>query len=348
MICLDKNTIYIVANIISVSLKEWFMKKFLLIFLSIVFAFGVMAGCANGDFDDSSKVINIYLPDGAPALALVSLFDKTEINGQKVKFTVVPSANISGYLTKGEADLAIVPTNMASIIYNQGYEYKYVSANTHGNLFVVGFDDADSLADLKGKRVCVIGQGQVPDLIFRSLLEREGIEYEIAEKAIEDKVSLQYIQDGGVLMTLIYQHNVDFGVFAEPAVTTALNKIEGAKAVLDIQTLWGGGYPQAGLMVSNKISDDFIKALFSELEKSASFAEDDPAEALKRISDHMIESGETTIKALTKDTVLRSNVRLSKAADCKESVMFFLNAFYNLNPASIGGNLPDDGFFRIV
>ena len=42
-------------------------------------------------------------------------------------------------------------------------------------------EDISSLADLRGKVVGVIGQGQVPDLTFRYLLRKNGVEYTVAE-----------------------------------------------------------------------------------------------------------------------------------------------------------------------
>lgn len=323
------------------------MKKILIFLVAVVLTVSMSMSVVSCNRDDG--VINIYLPDGAPALALVSVFDKTEIDGQKVEFTVVPSGNITSYLLNDEADLAIVPTNAASIVYNRGKEYKYVSANTHGNLFMVGYDEIGSLSDLKGKKVGVIGRGQVPDLIFRTLLNRSGVECEFSDNVTDaNKVYITYADDGGVLLPLLKTKKLDYGILGEPAVTTALGSIEGSKMVLDIQQEWGNGFPQAGLMVKNSVSDKFIKALFAELDKAPSFAEENPAEALKRIKEHMIEASETTIKILTADTVRRSNVKLVKAADCKADVIAFLTAFYNLEPTSVGGQVPGDEFFRTI
>lgn len=320
------------------------MKKIFVFILAAICAISLF-GCADNNENDT---VNIYLPDGAPALSLVSVFDKTEFNGQKVNFTVVPSANIGMYVKNKQADLAIVPTNMAAILYNQDSSYKYVSANTHGNLFIVGFNEATSLTDLVGKVVGVIGQGQVPDLVFQTLLKEEGVEFVQGDTPTDGKVTLYYANDGGVLLPMIKQKKVDFGLLGEPAVTTALSNLEGLKVVFDVQELWGDGFPQAGMIASDEVSDAFIKAMFDALEESKDFAENNPSEALSRITSHMIDGSETTIKALTADTVKRSNVKLVKAEDCKEAVNKFLGAFYELNAQSIGGKLPDENFFRTV
>lgn len=318
------------------------MKKFIVALMCAVLV-GLCGACAPTD-----DVIDIYLPDGAPALSLVSVFDKTEIAGRKVRFVVVPSENITSYLLNESADMAIVPTNAASIVYNQGRPYKYVSANTHGNLFVVGKSQAEDLSSLVGKVVGVIGQNKVPDFILRTLLTNEGLEYEASDVKIEGKVALRYVSDGAALPILIDEGSVDYGLFAEPAVTAALKKVSGLSVVFDMQELWGGGYPQAGLVAKDEVDDEFISELFALLEADPDFALNDPAAAKQRIDDHMIESTTTTIKILDADTVERCNIRLVRSAECKDGVKKLLNAFLAINPASVGGKLPDDSFFRIV
>lgn len=321
------------------------MKKIIVIILTVIFTASVLSGCAK----DNDDAVDIYLPDGAPALALVSIFDKTEIGGKKVTFTVVPSANIGGYVMSGQADMAIVPTNMAAIIYNNGNPYKYISSNTHGNLFIVGKSELRSLSDLKGTVVGVIGQGQVPDMVFKTLLNNEKVDFVEGDSPIDGKVTLYYgASDGGLLLPMINQKKVDYGLLGEPAVTTALSKIDGLKVVFDIQKLWGGGFEQAGLLASDDLSDEFIEDFFAELEKNSDFALNDPTKALERINDRFIDGSETTVKVLNEDTVRRSNIKLVKAKDCKEEVMQLLSAFYSLNPSSVGGKVPDEGFFRIV
>ncbi len=320
------------------------MKKIILFVLTFALALCTFSACGAPDED----TVNIYLPDGAPALALVSIFDRTEIAGQKVKFTIVPSDYISSAVTNGEADLAIVPTNLAANLYNKNMGYKFVSANTHGNLYVVGKSDLNSFADLKGKRVGVIGQGQVPDLVFRSLLVREGIEYETSDTPIDGKVAISYVAAAANLFPSLNADKIEFGVFAEPAVATALSKVEGTKIAMDLQQQWGGGYPQAGLVAKNEIDDAFIKGLFDALREDPDFAENDPTQALELIKACMRESTQTVIAKLDADIVARCNIKLVPAEECKDKVIEFLSALGELAPNAIGGKVPDDNFFRIV
>ena len=317
------------------------MKKFLVLLLSVSMMCFIAVGCGN----NNDSVINIYLPDGAPALALVSVFDKEEIGGQKVKFTVVPSDSIGMSLLKETPDLAIAPTNAIAKVFNKGKNYRYASAHTHGNLYIMGNESVNSLADLKGKTVGVIGLGQVPDIMFQYILTNAGVEF--STDGNENEVTLKYFNDGVSVINGLKNGNIQFGLLGEPAVTTA--RSQGLIEVFDIQSLWGGnGYPQAGLAVKDSVSDEFIRALFTELEKAGNFAEQNPDEAVSRIADHMFESMESTVKKLTADTVRRCNIRVVEASECSGDVIALLQAFLDIDPQSIGGPVPGESFFRFV
>ncbi len=319
------------------------MKKSILFILTIFLLGFCFVGCQG-----QKDVIEIYLPDGAPALALVSVFDKTEIGGKKVKFTVVPTDSIGTALLSETPDLAIAPTNAIATVYNKKKGYKYVSAHTHGNLYIVGKKPLADLSELKGVAVGVIQQGNVPDLILQTLLAKNGIGFTTDGTTDANKVTLKYLADGPNVIAGLKSGSLSYGLLGEPAATTA-RSIEGISEVFDLQALWGGnGYPQAGLAAKNSVSDEFIKALFAAIEEAGNFALEHPDEAIERIAAHMMEGSESTIKKLSSDTVRRCNIRLVKAEDCKDDVIALLQAFFDINPKALGGVMPDDGFFRTV
>lgn len=313
----------------------------------VIIAIFLLGFCAFG-CQGQSDAVEIYLPDGAPALALVSVFDRTEIGGKKVRFTVVPSDTIGTALLAETPDLAIAPTNAIATVFNKGKDYKYVSANTHGNLYIVGKESLNDLSELKGRTLGVIQQGNVPDLIIQTLLSRGGVEFTADGTTDENKVTLKYFSDGANVIAGLKSGSLSFGLLGEPAATTA-RSIEGVSEVFDLQALWGGnGYPQAGLAAKNSVSDDFIKALFDAITEAGDFAALHPDEAVSRIADNMMEGSESTIKKLTADMVKRCNIKLVRAEDCKEDVIALLQAFFDINSKSLGGAMPSDDFFRIV
>ncbi len=318
------------------------MKKLSMIIVIALLGF-CLFGCQGGN---DPEVVEIYVPDGAPALALVSVFDKTEIGGKQVKFTVVPTDTIGPALLSEMPDLAIAPTNAIANVFNKGKDYRYVSSHTHGNLFIVGKEKLSDLSELKGNTLGVIQQGNVPDLIIQTLLTDSGIKF--GTDSSDDMVTLRYFQDGANVIAGLKSGALSFGLLGEPAVTNAL-AIEGMTEVFDLQKLWGGdGYPQAGLAAKSSVSDEFIKALFDAVTEAGDFASAHPDEAVSRIAAHMREGSESTVKKLTADTVKRCNIKLIKAEDCKEDVLKMLQAFFDINPSSLGGAMPSDDFFRIV
>lgn len=169
--------------------------------------------------------VSVYMPDGATALALSPLMHEGgKIGGAQVKYTVVPSSDIQNYVKSGEADLAVVPSNLAAKLYNANGKYKLVMSLTHGNLYIVG-GDMEGAQSLVGKRVGVIGQGLVPDLVLRYILKQKNIEYVTSDKAVEGKVALSYYADGMGIVAALKAGKADFGLLAEPAASTVYDKI---------------------------------------------------------------------------------------------------------------------------
>lgn len=122
---------------------------------------------------DTEVTYNVYMPDGAPAIALASLMDSGYAGAS---FTVVQAATIAQRVSSGAADFAIMPINAAATLFNSGKDIVMLTVNTHGNLYVVGDGDKIDIKALKDKKVGVIGQGNVPDLTLRMLLAESGME----------------------------------------------------------------------------------------------------------------------------------------------------------------------------
>ena len=336
--------------------EDFIMKKILSIVLTLMLACVMFVACEDkpqppDDPTPSSKPeYTVYMPDGAPALSLVSQFDKTTIAGHKVNFNVVPSSSIASYCMSEQADLAILPTNAAANIYNKGKSYKYVAATSHGNLFGVGKNAISSVEELKGKVVGIIGEGQVPDMMMRAIFAAANIETvrgEAGAKGTEGVVTVVYAADGPTLMPLIKKGTVDFGVLGEPAVTTAINNKIGVLA-FDVQALYGSenGYPQAGLVAKNTVTDQFLTEFLAAVKAGEKFAEENPEQAVSRIGEKMLEGTQSSIKQLSAETVQRCNIKIVLSKECKQQVLDLLTKIHGVKAEAVGGKVPDEAFFR--
>ena len=91
-------------------------------------------------------------------------------------------------LVKGELDIAAVPANLGSVLYNntQG-AVKALAINTLGVLYIVERGDTvHSVADLKGRTLVTAGKGSTPEYALNYILTGNGLDPE-ADLTIEFK-----------------------------------------------------------------------------------------------------------------------------------------------------------------
>lgn len=211
-----------------------------------------------------------------------------------------------------------------------------------------------TLQQLVGKRVGVIGMGNVPDLTLRMLLDNANIEYVASDTAVAGKVALRYADDGGTLMPLMKQGIVDYGVLAEPAVTTAESKI-GKVVVADMQQLWrdafGGDYPQACLVAKNTLiqsNKSYVDNLLTALKASDGWAEENAEAALAAVSSHMQSGTTTTLTALNAGIVARCNIETTSAADSRSACGVYFTKLAQLRTelgTPVLSAVPGDAFY---
>ena len=136
----------------------------------------------------NGKTFTFYAPDGAPALAIAKFINDNEnfISGATFNYNVVVADDIAKYTNGvlGTADFVVMPVNAASKVYkNAKANYTMVSVITHGNLYIMAkVKDGNTqikLSDLDGKKIGVIGQGNVPDLTLKTVLTKNSIGYSV-------------------------------------------------------------------------------------------------------------------------------------------------------------------------
>ncbi len=333
------------------------MKKFLAITLmAIALLCSVMlTACAGGD----DSTYTLVAPDGAPALAIANLSERFDFDGGQIKLAkkvVAPSLIQDEALREG-VDMAIVPANQAAKICNANGEYKMLATVTNGNLYVTSSIHAEvsGLRDLVGKMVYSIGQSSVPDIIFKSLLIGEGIEFEVGEKEKAGKVTVKYCQAGVDVISQLAlaksEGRLAFGIYAEPAVTKSIAK--GFEEVLDLQRLWTDknglgyeGYAQAVLIARKSIytNEALTAELLRRFADNADIIKQDPMQSVENIK---AVYPQTSLQSdMTADVIARCNVKTVVAiGDGRSYLENTLQAIMSLNNNAIGGKLPGDSSY---
>lgn len=306
-----------------------------------------LAACGG---EKSSATYKVYMPDGAPAVALSALMDG---GYEGASFTVVPATKINDVVASGTADFAIMPVNAAAALYNAGKDIVMLSVNTHGNLYMIGDGEEMNISELGGKKIGVIGEGQVPDITFRILVTQAGLKYE-RDGAGEDTVSVTYVAEPSAFAALFQTKAIDYAVLAEPAVTTLSGKLK-KSIVTDMQEQWRDAfdseYPQACLVAKGEIVRNdkaFVDKFIAAVRDGDDFAEKEPEKALAAVKTNVEAGFSSTLAALTKESAARCNIATESAADAKAGCEAFfgkLTTIINKLGAPMLAKLPDDGFY---
>lgn len=247
-------------------------------------------------------------------------------------------------LTSGQADVSAVPSYVGANLYNRGIEVKLLNVMIWGILYVVGPEgEAVDWESLRGQTVYVPMKGDMPDLVFRYLLTKNGLDP-------SKDLKLEYVSASQELVALLASGKAKYAVIPEHLATMATKKVKNTSKVMNLQEEWAKAtgqparIPQAGILVSDKLikeNPELVVALQQAFEQSVSYLNDSPQEAAKEIIKY--QEGLTT--ELITELIPSLNLQFVSAQDAKTELEFFYKELSVLSPEIIGGKLPDEDFY---
>ena len=306
------------------------------------------AASTKGASDEA--VLHIGSLKGPTTMGLVSLMDKAskgESEGS-YDFTMVTDASeLAAQMVSGDLDIALVPANLASILYQktkQGVEV--IDINTLGVLYVAAADDSiQSIADLKGKTLYMTGKGTTPDYVLQYLLSANGM--------TSDDLTVEYKSEAAEVAAVLKEQTDAIGLLPQPFVTVAMAQNENLKMVLNLTEEWEKTQPEngsalvTGVTVCRKdvLEDqaDAVDIFLKEHEASAAFANANVEETAQLVADAgIIEKAPIAAKAIP-----YCSITYIDGTDMQTKVSGYLSVLFDQDPSSIGGQLPDEGFYYI-
>lgn len=300
--------------------------------------------CAVACTEDEVTVINVAVPDGAPALAIAKMLAGHKFDGYEVKYQIVEGTNIAAMLSAQptQADIAILPTNLGAKLYNSGIGIKMVAANVYGLLYLVGTEEITTISALKGEKILCTGQGGTPDFVLQYVLGINGIQ--------TDDVTIEYISKGSDAIAQLKSGVAKYAVLGEPAATMATIKTS-AKVLFDLQAEWEKstgvyGYPQACTVVTNDLfanNSAFVKAFLTEMNNNLEWVKNNVSVTNEAVAAY---GGATQFASA--EVISRCNIKYVGAEDAKSDVEKYLEIMATFNSKFIGGKLPDAGFYAGV
>lgn len=323
-----------------------FTKLLILLLLGAVLAMGCSAK-EKAQTATEPVLVNIVALKGPTAMGMVELMDKAdtgELADHKYHFEIVAAVDeVPPKLVQAQADIAAVPANLASVLYNNTDGGVVVLAiNTLGVIYIVESGDTVSdISDLKGKTVYASGKGATPEYALNFILTQNGIDPE-KDLTIEWKS-----EHAECLSALMAQENA-VAMLPQPFVTTAQTKSDKIRVALDLTQEWDKlGVDSAlltGVVVARK---EFVESYPEEVEAfleyykaSVAFVNDNTEEAAALIGKYDIVPEAVAVKAVPK-----CNIVCITGNEMKQKLSGYLAVLLEQNPKAVGGALPADDFY---
>ena len=251
-------------------------------------------------------------------------------------------------MIKKEIDIGFMPANVAAKVYNAGNKSIICCAVVGlGNLVLITTDESiRRFTDLKGKTVNVAGQGATPEYMFRYMLKENKMTWS-GEKA---DVTMDFSIPTAQLAAQLISGKIQYAVVPEPFATIAKTKSDKVITALDFQKeyleLTGEKeiYPLSVMVVRAdfaKENPQLMKAFLTEYDAAVNWTIGNAAAAGSLCEKHQLGLAAPVV---TKAIPL-SNYTYVPATSAKKSIEKLLKLFLENDKASIGGKLPDKGFY---
>lgn len=302
-----------------------------------------------GDTGDNCQAgVRVGSLKGPTSMGLVYLMDKAQKGETEnhYEFTMTGAADeLVGKIASGDLDIALIPANVASVLYTKTQKNVTVlDINTLGVLYVVASDDSiTSVVDLKGKTVYMTGKGTTPEYVMNYLLKENGL-------AAGD-VDLQFKSEATEVASLLKENPDAIGVLPQPFATAACIQNEALKPVVDLTEAWNALNQDSGSMLVTGVTivrSDFLRENRAPIQM---FLEDHKESAQYAV-DHVDETAELVAAAgivekapIAKKALPYCNIVCMTGQEMKDALSGYLNVLYEQDAKSVGGQLPGDEFY---
>lgn len=297
------------------------MKK---IFILTVLLFTALISC------NKSEKFKIIVPAGAPALSQIYLQDSGKYD---VDIVNGPDPLVAAFGSESH-DFIFAPTNLGAKMYNNGIQYKFIAAVTFGNYYLASTIDDFKIEDLQNKEIICFGKNATSDIVLNYVLDGNSIQADIIYVDSLDMANSELVIDNDKII-----------LSAEPALSVLKTKVEGISTI-DLQAEYAelsgtGSYPQSGVFAKASLEDETIDNFLDKLEASVEDVNQD-AEGTASLA---VELNYNFAYDVLVQAISQSNIDCEKADEVKSNLEFYFNIIIEMNPALVGGKLPDEGFY---
>ena len=297
--------------------------------------------------------VNVMALKGPTAMGMVKLMDDADsgnVDTENYSFEIAASADeVTPKLIQGETDIAAIPANLASVLYNKTEgQIQVLAVNTLGVLYIVeNGDSIHSVSDLAGRTIYASGKGSTPEYALNFILEKNGL-------TPGTDVTIEWKSEHSECVSALAQDPEGIAMLPQPFVTTAQAKNPNLKVALDLTEEWDKVMENeetkssllTGVVVVRKEfaeeNSEAVEDFMDRYADSVKYVNDNVEEAAKLVGNYDIVTEDVAVKAIPE-----CNIVCITGEDMKEQLSGYLAVLKDANPESIGGELPGDDFYYI-
>jgi len=287
---------------------------------------------------------------GPTTMGLVGLMDQvasgTAAEDYQVTMYGAPD-EVVPLLAQGTVDIALIPANLAAVLYNKtagtDAQLSVLAINTLGVLNIVeNGDTVHSLADLRGHTILTTGKGSSPEYVLNYLLTQAGL-------TPGEDVTVEYLSEHSEVLARLTTTPGAVGMLPQPFATVGLAKSADLRVALDLTTEWDKVSPSSQLItgvvvVRNAFAAEHPEAVaqfMTDYAASTQWVNANPADAAPLI----VDAGIVPEAALAQKVIPLCYITFISATQMKDALSGYLQVLFDADAASVGGSMPGDDFY---
>ncbi len=310
----------------------------------------VLSGCAKQPAKETAEPVTVRVGSmkGPTSIGLVHLMEESEQKNanNNYRFTMEASADaLLPLMIQGELDIALVPANVASVLYNKTEGgITVIDINTLGVLYMVSADESlTDIQDLAGRTIYLTGKGTTPDYVLSYILEKNGLS--------KDEVTLEYKTEATEVAAILAAEPESIGLLPQPFVTAACAQNTDLKIVFDMTKEWddlqdGSRLVTGVTVVRNeflKENEEAVQVFLQEHKESAAYVNENVENAAVLV----VKQGIIEKEKVAQAAIPHCNITHIDGEEMKQTLSGYLSVLAEQNPESVGGSLPADDFYYI-
>ena len=323
------------------------MKKIIALLLIALLALTFVISCKNNDDNNKKTNVNVAVLNGSTGFGMAYLMEQNDNGAANNNYTFQVQSDatvVNSALLNGDVDIAALPTNAASVLFNKpNNPVKVIAINTLGVLYVVeNGTTVNNISDLEGKTIYCPAQN--PAFVLQYILNKNNV-----NATIDTTYSTPALLNKAVTSGALKDENV-IAVLPEPVLTTATKANSNLSIRLDLTEEWSKvedtQLVQGCVVVRTEFLEQHPEAVANfliEYKASIEYLQNNNDATAVLVVKHNIFANENVAKI----AIPKCNVVYMVGVEMKTALSEFLTAISSINIQSIGGALPTDDFYYI-